>query len=211
MQKTSIRKRLSSAIRDSLRFKRSKLRVRRLLKAQDEIWLELGAGDKKGSHGWTTLDVCGNCDLYWDLRKGIPFPDSSITRLYSSHFFEHLSYKEIQIFLDECLRVLKPGGSFSICVPNASLYVEAYMNGTMAHQDFDGYRPAWHHTTRIDFLNYIAYMDGLHKHMFDEENLLFILRAKGFQHVQLRPFDPTIDLKERDFESIYAEARKEAA
>jgi hypothetical protein len=44
--------------------------------------------------------------------------------------------------------------------------------------------------------------------MFDEENLLFILESQGFKNVRLRQFDPAIDLKEREFESIYAEAEK---
>jgi hypothetical protein len=44
--------------------------------------------------------------------------------------------------------------------------------------------------------------------MFDEENLLYILNSKGFKNVRLRKFDPTLDLNERDFESIYAEGEK---
>ncbi len=51
-------------------------------------------------------------------------------------------------------------------------------------------------------------MDGRHKYMFDEENLIHILTSKGFKNVHQRKFDPDIDLKERDFESIYAEATK---
>jgi hypothetical protein len=44
--------------------------------------------------------------------------------------------------------------------------------------------------------------------MFDVENLLFILKSKGFRNVRLRPLDPSLDIKERDLESIYAEAEK---
>ena len=51
-------------------------------------------------------------------------------------------------------------------------------------------------------------MDGHHKYMFDEENLLFLLKSKGFRNVHLREFDPDLDLEKRDFESIYAEANK---
>ena len=31
--------------------------------------------------------------------------------------------------------------------------------------------------------------------MFDEENLVFILKSAGFANVRLREFDPNIDLK----------------
>lgn len=71
-----------------------------------------------------------------------------------------------------------------------------------------GYEPAYNHTTRIDYVNYTAYMDGEHKYLFDEENLLYILDLAGFKNAHLRQFDPSIYLKERDFESIYAEAEK---
>lgn len=67
---------------------------------------------------------------------------------------------------------------------------------------------AYNNTSRIDYVNYIAYMDGHHKYMFDEQNLIVILENKGFRNVRLRNFDPSLDLKERDFESIYAEAQK---
>ncbi len=50
--------------------------------------------------------------------------------------------------------------------------------------------------------------DGRHQYMFDEKNLIYILTSKGFKNAHLRKFDPDIDLKKRDFESIYAEATK---
>jgi hypothetical protein len=51
-------------------------------------------------------------------------------------------------------------------------------------------------------------MDGHHKYMFDDSNLVFILKSKGFKNVRLREFDPDLDVKERDPISIYAEGQK---
>jgi predicted SAM-dependent methyltransferase len=193
----------------SIRYRASKRRIRRLLEQRREIFVELGAGDKGGRGDWITIDRTKKCDIYWDLRRGIPFPDASIHKLYSSHFFEHLSFGEIQVFLDDCMRVLAPGGQFSICVPNARLFIEAYTKGdSVDAAALCGYTPAYNHTTRIDCVNYVAYMGGEHKYMFDEENLLFILRSKGLRNVRLRPFDSGLDLRERELESIYAEAEK---
>lgn len=67
---------------------------------------------------------------------------------------------------------------------------------------------AFNKTTIIDYVNYIAYMDGHHKYMFDIENLLRILELTKFPNVRQRRFDPILDMKEREFESIYAEAVK---
>ena len=187
----------------------SKRKIRRMLRERSEIFIELGAGNKKGSGNWVTIDVSQGCDLYWDLRRGIPFPSGGIGKIYSSHFFEHLSFEEAQHFLEECKRVLAPSGVFSICVPNARIYIDAYAKGiTLESPNYFGYRPAYNHTTRIDYINYLAYMAGEHKYMFDEENLIFILQSKGFRNVRLRGFDSSLDLRERDFESIYAEAEK---
>ncbi len=199
----------AASLATALRHLSSRYKVHRLLKVKREIWIEVGAGGKRGTGEWVTLDVDTRCDVYWDLRRGIPFPDGRITKLYSSHFFEHLSFDEILLFLNECRRVLAPNGKFLICVPNARIYLEAYVTGTPPNPDvFFGYKAAYNHTTRIDYANYMAYMAGQHKYMFDEENLIFILKSKGFRNVRLREFDPSLDLQERDFESIYAEAEK---
>ena len=129
----------------------SKHKISKLLNKNEEIFLEVGAGNKKGKDGWLTIDIEKDCDIYWDLRNGMPFPDESITQIYSSHFMEHLTYKEGQAFLDECSRVLVSGGIFSICVPNARKYIEAYMNNSdLNESQYLNYGPAFHGTTKID-------------------------------------------------------------
>ena len=196
-------------IRHSEKLRVSKRHINYLIKERKTIYLEIGAGNKKGENGWITLDLTAKCDLYWDLTNGIPFPDESVSKIYSSHVFEHFTFKEGQKLLDECLRVLVKDGIFSICVPNAKIYIKAYLNSAcLCENRFFGYKPAYNNTSRIDYVNYTAYMDGHHKYMFDEQNLIVILENKSFRNVRLRNFDPSLDLKERDFESIYAEAQK---
>ena len=201
-------KRLAKPVYQVFANQATKKKIERALAENDSVYLELGAGKKKGSNGWLTIDLNRCCDLSWDLRKGIPFPDNSLEKLYSSHLFEHLSYRESQKFLDECLRVLKPGGTFSICVPNARIYIEAYVNRDTKLEGFFGHKPAYNNTTRIDYVNYVAYLGGEHKHMFDEDSMLHILSEKGFKNVRLRDFDPETDLEARHFESLYAIGEK---
>jgi predicted SAM-dependent methyltransferase len=200
---------LLMAVVTAIRHHLSKRKVRKILRERSQIFVEVGAGDKKGQGDWITIDLTRTCDIYWDLRKGLPFPNESLEKIYSSHFFEHLSFTEAQQFLDECKRALVQGGMFSICVPNAKIYLEAYVKGIALDPDkFFGWKAAYNRTTRIDYVNYTAYMAGEHKYMFDEENLLYILELKGFKNCRLRQFDPNLDLRERDFESIYAEGEK---
>jgi hypothetical protein len=94
-------------------------------------------------------------------------------------------------------------------VPNTRIYAEAYVRGTVLDERaWLRYTRAYHGLSRIDYLNYMAYMDGAHKYMFDEENLVALLRRVGFEQAKLRPFDPALDSEVRRFQSIYAEAKK---
>ena len=187
-----------------IKLRRSRRHLHELITSGRELWLDIGGGYRSGTNGWLTVDMSNECDIYWDLRLGMPFPNNSVAKIYSSHLFEHLTYAEGQKLMDECLRVLKPGGSFSLVVPNAQMYIEWYTGAREVPSDAFGWLPAYNQTTRIDALNYVAYMAGEHKYMFDQENLLHILRAKGFENAAKRDFDPEIDMAERDFESIYA-------
>jgi predicted SAM-dependent methyltransferase len=174
---------------------------------RSEIKLEIGAGRRPGENGWITLDMNDCCDINWDLSYGIPFPDNSIDIIYSSHVFEHFYYNDIIKLLKECKRSLKPKGVFSISVPNAKMFIEAYIKNDFNFWDNLPlqYSPAYNKTnTLIDLVNYIAYMDGHHKYMFDEKNLINILIEVGFKNVKLREYEQYIDSAERKHESIYA-------
>jgi len=177
------------------------------LDAGVSINLDIGAGDTRRA-GWVTLDITDGCDLYWDLRRGIPFPDNSVQRVYSSHLFEHMDYNAGQSLLGEARRVLMPGGEVSVCVPNARLYIDAYLGVSELDPDHDFWEPALSGRDGISLVNYVAYMGGEHKCLFDMDSLLERLTDAGFVDVQERSFDDSIDLPERAFESIYASAHK---
>jgi predicted SAM-dependent methyltransferase len=170
--------------------------------------VEIGSGPARGRNGWTTLDMHG-ADLSWNLAWGLPFADGSLSKIYSSHVMEHFPYDALIGLLRECLRALRPGGVYSAAVPNAALYVESYVRRDLSKLNMQ-YPPALRSELAIDALNYVAYMDGQHLYMFDGENLQRVLRVAGFAEVRLRAFDPALDRKERDHESIYVEAVKAA-
>jgi predicted SAM-dependent methyltransferase len=180
----------------------------RSLNSMDVIKLELGSGPKKGEEGWTTVDRHG-ADVNWDLKRGLPLRDGSVDAIYSSHLLEHIPIDAQQPFLEECLRVLMPGGTFSIAVPNARNYIDAYLEGRMFRERKSFWQPGVVDTgSLIDQINYIAYMRDEHKCLFDQDSLVNTLKKAGFENVMPRGFDDSIDLKERDFESCYAIGQK---
>ena len=178
-------------------------RIRRLLDSTEPIKLDIGGGGP-GKHGYKSIDITDDCDLYWDLRNGIPFPDASVDAIYSSHLLEHLTFSQCQSLLRECLRVLKHNAPISIAVPDARIYIEAYLGLREVPSAFFGWKAAMNSTTSIDAVNYIAYMAGEHQYMFDRENLRHVLILAGFSGVEDRDFDPKLDADERKYESIYA-------
>ncbi|MBT8457148.1 MAG: methyltransferase domain-containing protein, partial [Alphaproteobacteria bacterium] len=134
------------------------------------IWLELGSGEKKGSGGWTTVDIRG-ADLAHDILRGIPLKDNSVERIYTSHTLEHFRFSDLVALLHECRRVLVEGGELSVCVPNARKYIDAYIQGAQFETENNMYAPAVTSTgSAMDQVNYIAYMHDQHRYLFDGEN-----------------------------------------
>ena len=102
--------------------------------------LNLGSGPLKSPNQLFNVDLFG-ADINFDLTKKFPFKDNSIEFIYTSHFLEHLSFNELNNLLSECYRVLKPDSKISIVVPNARLYIDAYINNDpfLSYQDmFEG-------------------------------------------------------------------------
>ncbi len=65
--------------------------------------------------------------LNHDLRKGIPFEDSSAEAVYSSHLLEHLPPDTVPFFLREHRRVLKTGGVARVVVPDLEFAAQQYL------------------------------------------------------------------------------------
>ena len=185
----------------------SKNRWKKILH-NDEVKLNLGSGSTKGKNGWVNVDLFG-ADINHDLTKGVPLDDNTVDAVYSSHVFEHIPYKDLLNVIKEIRRILKPGGKLLVCVPNAGLYLRAYFNNEMFINYDEMYIPAVVNTnSKIDQLNYIAYLNGDHTFMFDEENIINILKMCDFNSVDFRDFDDEIDHPDRDFESMYVQAYK---
>lgn len=85
------------------------------------IELELGCGQNKKNNeaiGIDQLDFPG-VDIVGDALEVLRvFPDNSVNKIYSNHFFEHLN--DIKDMIVECSRILKKGGEIVIVVPHFS-------------------------------------------------------------------------------------------
>lgn len=171
--------------------------------------LEIGAGKSPKKSGFITSDLSLKTDFPFDLRMGLPFPDESIDLIYAEHVIEHFNFKDLIILLNDCYRVLKNRGILSLAVPNIRIWVDAYYKDEELNlKKYCGYIFGLTYKSKIDYLNYIFYMDGQHRHMFDEDSMLVILRDVGFKDAHIRDFNADLDQEARRITSIYAEAIK---
>lgn len=171
--------------------------------------LEIGAGPAK-RRGFVTVDMSLASDYPFDLRVGLPFPDNSFELVYAEHVLEHFHFRDLTNLLQECRRVLMPGGKLSVVVPDVSIYVDAYVKkrGREFTEEYCKYEFGLHYRSSVDFLNYIFYMDGLHRYMFDSDSMVALLTACGFGQATPRAFDCGLDQQARRYESIYFVAQK---
>lgn len=83
------------------------------------IKLDLGCG-KYLKEGFTGLDIKDfGQDIVWDVRHGIPLPNESVEEVYCSHFLEHLTYSELELVMDELIRIMSQNATMRISVPHS--------------------------------------------------------------------------------------------
>jgi SAM-dependent methyltransferase len=90
-------------------------------------YLNLGCGSRFHPD-WVNLDLrpASPAVQQWDLHKDLPFPDASFEVVYHSHVLEHFSQPNALRFLEQCRRVLRPGGLLRVVVPDLEKIVELY-------------------------------------------------------------------------------------
>ena len=97
------------------------------------VRLNLGCGSRTFSL-WDNIDHDPECapDHLLDLGNDpLPYADNSVEAIYFSHALDHLTFREGQFILGECLRVLRPGGVLRVVVCDLATFVLAYKRGTL--------------------------------------------------------------------------------
>lgn len=150
-----------------------------------------------------------------EARK-LPLADASVEVLYTSHMLEHLSRDEARAFLGEVRRVLQPGGVARVAVPDLALIVRRYRDQgdadrlvestLLAPEPARGLRGA---------LRSLVVGPRHHAWMYDGPSLVRLLNGEGFFGARIMPAGTTtipepgeLNLREREEESVYVEARK---
>jgi len=178
---------------------------------RQEKKLNLGCGPNCRP-GWINVDLFDlRSDLQLDLREKWPFPDASVSHIYSEHVFEHFElHEEVAHFLLESHRVLRPGGLFDVGVPDTEWPLRAYRNPSDPYWPFSKtVHPEWC-KTQMDHINYHFRQESEHKYAWDYETLASKLRQFGFTGIVRREFTPSLDSESRKIGTLYLTAIKPA-
>lgn len=84
-------------------------------------YLNLGCGFHfSDKNEWTNIDFTSTHPkvIEYNLLKGIPLNDNDYDLVYHSHVLEHFSESDGRKLIEECYRVLKPGGILRVVVPD---------------------------------------------------------------------------------------------
>lgn len=117
-------------------------------------------------------------DMVVDVTEGLPFENDSIEEIRMEHFLEHPFYIQVEPFLKECWRVLRPEGELIIEVPDILKICRLLLEGKKTLQFcltgiYGGYAD-----TKID-------LPQMHKWGWTAETLKEILEKAGFEIMEL--------------------------
>jgi predicted SAM-dependent methyltransferase len=142
-----------------------------------------------------------NFFVHHNLTYGIPLQDEVADFIFSSHFLEHLDQPSGLRLVQECRRVLKPGGVLRIAVPDLEYAWEMYKRGDKERMIHDFF-----FTDESGGL-------GQHRYAYDYQMLNQLLRDVGFGDVKRKTFQqgetPDLEfLDNREDYTLYVEARR---
>jgi predicted SAM-dependent methyltransferase len=94
----------------------------------ENLYLNIGCGDRF-NRKWINIDInsVDESVIPCDISNGINFDDNYFDVVYHSHVIEHIEKNLAPGFLDECYRVLKPGGILRIAVPDLEKIAQIYL------------------------------------------------------------------------------------
>jgi predicted SAM-dependent methyltransferase len=177
---------------------------------KDEMRLNFGCADVQ-PEGWINVDKEDyGQEHVGDLLDGLPFADDYFDCIVANHSIQCIRFDDLQRGLIELRRVLKPGGTLRILVPDAARAVFGWQHGDIEFPISEDIERT--HDGR--FLRYLLW-HGDARSAFTVDSLIDALERAGFPETmecfyKRTEFGPheILELDSRRDESIIVEARK---
>jgi len=171
--------------------------------------LNWGCGAHLGE-GWINSDVKDEpgVDLVADIRSGLPLDTDTVDYAVSIHALPEFAYPELVPALEELRRVLKPGGTLRLALPDLNRGIEAYLAGEETYFKVD---PREVSSPGGRFIVQMLWY-GYSRSLFTADFALELLQKAGFEEVRECSFGATasgipeiVELDNRKEESLFVE------
>ena len=146
------------------------------------VKINLGSGHWK-LEGWVNVDLDAvSCpEVVADLSAPLPFADSVADFMHTEDFLDQLGLDQARRFLQECHRILKPGGVIRILTPDVKQLARMYLH------EPEGLKQLWRDNvpvplqlgTAAEVLNLGMRFAG-HTFLYDADTLGALLAECGF-------------------------------
>lgn len=139
------------------------------------ININLGCGYSNFGDDWVHIDGGDYEHLdYNDITK-LEFGDGVVDLIYASHVLEYFDRDDVVLVLKEWYRVLKPGGTIRVAVPDFHSMVKLYMDDKVK---LDGILGPLYGKMNMG-------VDKIcHKTTYDEGSLIHVLGNVGFTNIE---------------------------
>ena len=168
-----------------------------LLKNNQNRWLDLGSSINHTNKNFYFADLypIEECldemkSKYFQLNISVPMSIEDKDRLGTfdlirmQHVFEHFTFEEADIVLENCFNLLSENGKILISVPDLDIYVRRYLNKTL--KQIPSFGP-WAHTRikenspNSDYFSIYAHSMLHEKHLwcYNKEGLINKIKQTG--------------------------------
>ena len=139
---------------------------------------KLHIGGRQAAPGWEIFNIveAPGVDHLGDARDLSRFPSLEFSAIYASHIFEHIDYQnEMLRTIKEWSRVLEPGGTLYISVPDMDTLCRLFLENDLSTDE----------RFQVMRMMFGGHMDPYDYHLtgLNFELLTYFLRLGGFVHI----------------------------
>lgn len=166
-----------------------------LIKEYHKVKLHLGCGKRNFGNDWIHIDGSDYPHVKYHSIEKLEFSDELADLIYASHVLEYFDRDEVVEVLKEWRRVLKPGGTLRLAVPDFGACAKLYVEKKVPLDKYVGmFYGKWKITEEIT-----AY----HKTIYDHTSLEKVLNDTGFENVRKWDWREVEHGKIDDFSQAY--------
>jgi predicted SAM-dependent methyltransferase len=151
-------------------------------------------------NGWLNTDFYPMTKniVFLDVTEPFPFKDNTFDYILNSHLIEHITFNDGQFMINECHRVLKPGGKLRIGTPDLDVIIELFIQKKSEdqqdfmklmikkiNQDID-------HSQETFVINKVFCGDE-HKFIYNYHTLKNAMEDAGFKNITRHKFGESND------------------